>query len=110
VAAAIDALFSSSPSPTTTQSQREWVRSGMTQAIDFNLLVKAILGGSFFTLLLITANAMMESVRQRIPELGVLKAMGFTDTAVLVLVLGDATALYALGAILGLTASTDSFR
>ncbi|MBX5460806.1 MAG: ABC transporter permease [Steroidobacteraceae bacterium] len=106
IGAAIDALFSNSAHPTSTTDQRQLVRMGMEQAIDFNLLVKAVLGGSFFTLLLITANTMMESVRQRIPELGVLKALGYTDRGVLLLVFSEAVTLYALGCALGLVVST----
>jgi putative ABC transport system permease protein len=109
ISAAIDALFSSSSASTTTQIEREWMRAGWSQAIDFHLLTKAILGGAFFTLLLITANTMMESVRQRIPEFGVLRVLGFSDAAVLLLVLSEAILLYALGAALGLTSSKGFF-
>jgi putative ABC transport system permease protein len=106
VALAIDEAFGNSSYPTSTASEREWARTSMEQAIDFTLLVKAILGGSFFTLLFVTVNTMMESVRQRIPELGVLKALGFTDNAVLTLVFLEAASLYVCGATLGLAGST----
>ncbi len=105
VSAAIDARFVNSSYPTSTMSERELLLGGEGQAIDFNLLVKAILGGSFFTLLLVTANTMMESVRERIPELGVLRALGYSAGTVLMLVFAEAIALYALGGAVGLSAS-----
>lgn len=109
VALAIDRQFQNSSHPTLTQSQREWVRAGMEQAIDFNLLVQAILGGSFFTLLFITANAMMESVRQRVHEIGVLKAVGYSDELVLMLVLAESAVLHLVGSVAGLTTSVAFF-
>ena len=47
----------------------------------------SILGAVFFTLLFLTGNTMMQSVRERIPELAVLKTLGFTDLAVVILIL-----------------------
>lgn len=109
VARTLDRQFENSSHATLTQSEREWVQSGMEQAIDFGLLVKAILGGSFFTLLFVTANTMMESVRQRIPEFGVLKAIGYSNAVILLLVLAECALLHLLGAALGLATSLAFF-
>jgi putative ABC transport system permease protein len=98
----IDRRFANSAAQTTTRSEMEWYQAASGEAIDFNLLVTSVLGATLFTLLLVTANTMMESVRQRIPELAVLKTIGFSDTTVLLLVFLEAFALYAVGAILGL--------
>jgi putative ABC transport system permease protein len=62
----------------------------------------AILSAVFFTILLVAANTMAQSVRERTEELGVLKAMGFTHTQVLCLVLGEACFLAGLGGAAGL--------
>jgi putative ABC transport system permease protein len=56
----------------------------------------------FFTLLFLTGNTMMQSVRERVPELAVLKTLGFTDLAVVVLVLAEALVLCLLAALIGL--------
>jgi putative ABC transport system permease protein len=45
---------------------------------------------------------MAQAVRERIPELATLKTIGFTDMSVLLLVLGEAVLLIALGGVLGL--------
>jgi putative ABC transport system permease protein len=102
VEAAIDKRFANSSAQTTTRSEMEWYQAASGEAIDFNLLVTSVLGATLFTLLLVTANTMMESVRQRRPELAILKTIGFSDRSVLVLVFVEAFALYAIGAILGL--------
>jgi putative ABC transport system permease protein len=62
----------------------------------------AILAAVFFTILLVAGNTMAQSVRERVGELGVLKALGFTDGGVLGLVLAEAVAISALGGFTGL--------
>jgi putative ABC transport system permease protein len=56
----------------------------------------------FFTLLLVTGNTMAYAVRERVGELAVLKAIGFTDRGVLALVLGESLFLVLVGGTLGL--------
>jgi len=56
----------------------------------------------FFTLILLTGNTMAQAVRERIPELAVLKTLGFTSNSVLGLVLAEAVLLIALGGLIGL--------
>jgi len=109
IADAIDQQFANSSAPTATQSDREWAAAGMEQAIDFNLLVQAIVGSSLFTLLLVTGNTLMESVRQRIPELAVLKTVGYPDRTILALVIGESSLLYLAGAGIGLALSLAFF-
>jgi putative ABC transport system permease protein len=56
----------------------------------------------FFTLLLVTGNTMAISVRERVGELAVLKAIGFTDRSVLFFVLAEALTIALVGGLLGL--------
>jgi putative ABC transport system permease protein len=56
----------------------------------------------FFTIVLLTGNTMAQALRERIPELGVMKTLGFGDTMVAALVLGEALLLSLVGAALGL--------
>jgi len=70
------------------------------------LMVRWILFAVFFTLLLVVGNTMAQSVRERVPELAVLKTLGFSDTDVLGLVLAEAGALCLAGGLLGLTLAT----
>jgi putative ABC transport system permease protein len=59
----------------------------------------------FFTLLFLTGNTMMQSVRERIPELAVLKTLGFGDGKVLALVLAESLLLCIMAAVIGLALS-----
>jgi hypothetical protein len=57
----------------------------------------------FFVILLIAANTMAQAVRERTNELGVLKTLGFTDLAVLLMVMAESVIVALLGGVLGLT-------
>jgi putative ABC transport system permease protein len=59
-------------------------------------------GAVFFTMLLVTANTMAQSVRERTRELALLKTLGFSGRAVTVLVLAESLLITALGGVLGL--------
>ncbi len=69
---------------------------------DIGLIVGAIMAAVFFTLLLLTGNTMAQAVRERIPELAVLKTLGFSNRSVLLLVLAESVLLIVLGGVLGL--------
>jgi len=102
VAQAIDDLFANSPDQTVTQNEKEFFQTLMRQIGDIGFLVNAIVGAVFFTLLFLTANTMAQSVRERIPELAVLKTLGFTDAGVQWMVLAEALLLSIVAALLGL--------
>jgi putative ABC transport system permease protein len=102
VAQAIDHLFANSSDETKTQSEREFQLSFAKQIGDIGLIVTAIMGAVFFTLLLLTGNTMAQAIRERIPELAVLKSIGFTNRAVLLLVLSESVLLLSLGGLAGL--------
>ena len=102
VSRTIDARFANSPDETKTQTEKEFAISFIKQQGDINFIVRAILGAVFFTLLFLTGNTMMQSVRERIPELAVLKTLGFSDIGVLLLVLGESVLLCLFAAAIGL--------
>jgi putative ABC transport system permease protein len=98
----IDALFANSPNETKTQPAKEFAVAFLKQFGDIGFVLRAILGAVFFTLLFLTGNTMMQSVRERIPELAVLKTLGFSDGKVLALVIAESLLLCVLAAIVGL--------
>ena len=102
VSKAIDALSANSDHETKTQTEEAFNQSFAKQIGDIGLIVTAIMGAVFFTLLLLTGNTMAQAVRERIPELAVLKTIGFSNRSVLGLVLGEAVLLVAIGGLLGL--------
>ncbi|HEY6452012.1 MAG TPA: FtsX-like permease family protein [Steroidobacteraceae bacterium] len=102
VAQAIDALSENSDHETKTQTEQAFNASFVSQFADIGLIVGAIMGAVFFTLVLLTGNTMAQAVRERIPELAVLKTIGFSSRSVLSLVLIESVLLLALGGTVGL--------
>lgn len=98
----IDALFATSGVPTRTQSEQELGQSQAASLGDVQFFTSSIMGAVFFTLLILTGNTMMESVRERTGELAVLKALGYTDEAVLGLVIAEAVMLCVVASLVGL--------
>jgi putative ABC transport system permease protein len=99
----VDGMFENSPDETKTQTEKDFNISFVKQIGDIGLIVRWILFAVFFTLLLVVGNTMAQSVRERIPELAVLKTLGFSDGSVLGFVLAEAFALVLLGGLIGLT-------
>ena len=102
VGRAIDAISANSDHETRTQTESAFQQSFMKQFADVGLIVTAIMGAVFFTLLLLTGNTMAQAVRERIPELAVLKTIGFSDRSMLSLVLAESVLLIGLGGLLGM--------
>ena len=102
VAAAIDAMFANSPAETKTSSEKEFAKSFAKQFGDIGLITTLILGAVFFTMLLVAGNTMAQSFRERIPELAILKTLGFSDVAVMLLVLAEAIVISLIGGLAGL--------
>jgi len=102
VAKAIDALSENSDHETKTQSEAAFQQAFVKQFADVGLIVTAIMAAVFFTLLLLTGNTMAQAVRERIPELAVLKTIGFSNRSLLWLVLAESVMLVVLGGAIGL--------
>jgi putative ABC transport system permease protein len=98
----IDALFANSPNETKTQPAKDFALAFMKQLGDIGFVLRAILGAVFFTLLFLTGNTMMQSVRERTPELAVLKTIGFGGARMLGLVIGESLLLCVIAAVIGL--------
>lgn len=102
VADAIDALSANSDHETKTQTEQAFNAAFVSQYGDIGLIVGAIMAAVFFTLILLTGNTMAQAVRERIPELAVLKTIGFSNQSVLGLVLAESLLLIVLGGAIGL--------
>lgn len=102
ISKAIDAQFRNSGNETRTQTQGEFVVGFIKQVGDVGLMLSAILAAVFFTLVLVAGNTMMQAFRERIPELAVLKTLGFTDAGVAALVLVESLLLCVCAGVAGL--------
>ncbi len=110
IAAQIDKLTANSFDETRTQTENAALQSRLKQFADINFIANSIVGAVMFTLLFLTANTMMQSVRERIPELAVLKTLGFTGGKVSVLVLIESLMLCLFAAVVGLILSAGAIR
>jgi putative ABC transport system permease protein len=106
VAQRIDAQFANSPNETKTESEQQLAADSIKQIGDIGFVVRAIVGAVFFALLFSVGAVMMQSVRERTPELAVLKTLGFTDGAVMGLILAEALVFCMVSAAIGLGLAT----
>jgi len=102
ISESIDRLFANSTFETQTLNERDWLRGRIAQVGDMQFFVNAIVAAVLFTLLFLTGNTMMQSVRERIPELAVLKTYGFSNAAIMGLVFGEALLLCVAAAGIGI--------
>ena len=101
VARAIDAMFENSPEPTKTESEKQFMLSFVSFLGNVKMYLLSICAAVTFTILLVSANTMAMSVRERIREVGILKTLGFTNQQILGIVLGEAMMISLIGGVLG---------
>lgn len=102
VTEAIDAAFANSSVETRTWSFKENAQQQMRSIGDLNFAIRSILSAVLVALLFSTSTMMMQTIRERTPELAVLKSLGFTDRAVFLMVLAEALVTYVAAALIGL--------
>ena len=102
MAAKFDSMFANSAAETKTTTEKGFVESFAKQMGDIGAIMVAILVAVLFTMLLVAGNTMAQSVRERTSEVGVLKTLGFSNTSILALVLGESLLIAVLGGALGL--------
>ena len=110
VAKRLDAEFATSGEPTKTSTESAFLTAFANQVGDIALIITSVVGVTFFVILLVVANALLYSVRERLSELAVLKALGFTNLRVMGLVLAECGVLCGGVGILGLAAAYGAVR
>lgn len=102
--ATFDAMFANSSAETKTTTEKGFVEGFAKQVGDIGAIMIAILVAVLFTMMLVAANTMAQSVRERTSEVGLLKTLGFSNATILMLVLGESVLIALLGGGLGLLA------
>jgi putative ABC transport system permease protein len=102
IAKAVDTEFANSPYETKTDTEKAFAASFVKQMGNIEFLILTVGAVVFFTLLLVTGNTMAIAVRERVGELAVLKALGFSNQFVLVLVMMESLTVALIGGGLGL--------
>ena len=101
VTSAIDNEFADSPAPTRTESEHAFMLSFVSFVGNVKLFLLAIGGAVTFTILLVSANTISMSVRERIGEVGILKTLGFSSSEVLAMILSESAFIGLVGGIVG---------
>jgi putative ABC transport system permease protein len=109
VARRIDEHFRGGESPSMSAPLSDLREAAAKDAAMIRLVIVGALAISFFTMVLIVANALMQSVRERTGEMAVMQALGFQRRTILMLVLAEALAVFGGGAIVGLVAANIGF-
>ena len=102
VAALVDSEFKNSSDPTKTGTERAFNAGFVTMWGNVSFLMNSIGMAVVFAILLVAANSMMLSARERANEVGVLKTVGFGDRLLFGLVMAEAGSIALAGAVLGL--------
>jgi putative ABC transport system permease protein len=101
IAERVDALFRNTTSPTKTESEKAFVLGFLAMMGNVQFLITSITSVVIFTIILVAANTMAMSIRERVREIGIMKALGFRKLQILLLLLGESVALALGGALLG---------
>jgi putative ABC transport system permease protein len=109
IAGRIDEHFQGGASPTLSAAISDFRETGARDASTIRLVIRGALAISFFTMVLIVANALMQSVRERLGEMAVMQALGFQERTILLLVFAEVLALFAAGAVVGLILASVGF-
>lgn len=102
IARTVDSLFANSSTETKTSTEKAFIQGFANQMGNIGKLLTAVAAAVFFTMLLVTANTMGQSIRERINEIGVMKTLGFSGAGVTGMILGEALLVTALGGFIGL--------
>ena len=105
IAKTVDTMFANAPTETKTDSEKNFVAGWAKQIGNISLMTQLIAAAAIFMMLLVTANTMAQSIRERTSELAVLKTLGFGDGRVLWLVLMESCVLALVGGLAGIGVS-----
>jgi putative ABC transport system permease protein len=101
IASAVDDMFRNSPQPTKTESEKAFGLSFVNMLGNVKAFILSICMAVVFTTLLVSANTMAMSIRERTREVAVLKTLGFERRTILGLFVGEAMSLSIAGGLFG---------
>jgi putative ABC transport system permease protein len=101
IASTIDDMFRNSPQPTKAESEKAFGLEFVAMMGNVKAFILVICGAVVFATLLVSANTMAMSIRERTREVAVLKTLGFTRNSVLGLFVSEAVALSLIGGLIG---------
>lgn len=102
VAHAIDDMFHGSPVPTKSESEQAFKLDFINTLGSVKAFILSICGAVVFTTLLVCANTMAMSIRERTREVAVLRTLGFTRESILKLLLSESITISLIGGLIGI--------
>jgi putative ABC transport system permease protein len=103
---AIDDMFDNSSAPTRSESEKEFIRSFVAMMGPVRLMLLAMGAAVTFTILLVSANTIAMSVRERTREIAIFRTLGFAPSEIMSIVLAESALLSLIGGTLGLAIGT----
>jgi putative ABC transport system permease protein len=110
IAEGIDNEYRNATAQTKTETEQAFSVGFLSLLGNVKMFLIAISAAVTFTILLVSANTMAMSVRERVREVGVLKTLGFTPGAILGIILGEACSISFAGGLIGYFISTFILR
>lgn len=101
IAEQVDALFQNAPVPTKTETERAFILGFVSMLGNVQFLISSICSAVIFAIILVAANTMAMSIRERVREIGVLKTLGFFNDRILFLLIGESLLLSLFGTLVG---------
>jgi putative ABC transport system permease protein len=98
----IDASFANSAYATDTMTEQQFATAFASQLGNIGLIISIVVGASFLTILIIVGNTMVMAVRERTREIGIMKTLGFADSKILFMIIGEAVMIALIGGLFGL--------
>jgi len=102
IGAAIDDLFRNSPQPTRSETEQTFRLDFLSMMGNVKTFILLVSGAVTFAIMLVTANTMAMSMRERTREVAVLRTLGFTSRKVLALFLSESVSMALVGGLLGI--------
>src|SRR3984957_8690863 len=103
---AIDEMFHSTPVPPKSESEQAFKLDFIATLGNVKAFILGICGAVVFTMLLVCANTMAMSIRERTREVAVLRTLGFTRERILKLLLSESIAIALVGGLIGIALAT----
>jgi putative ABC transport system permease protein len=101
IARAVDDMFRNSDTQTRTESEQSFTLGIISFLGNVKMFLLAVCGALTLTVLLVSANTMAMSVRERVSEVGILKTLGFSRENILILIIGESVTIALIGGVLG---------